>query len=126
MELGEYLNRYLNEHNLSFREFGKLSNISHTYIANIVNGQTSRGNKPVLSYKKLKQIASGMGKDIDELLAEVDVDIEWGERSKIALTDEEQHLILWYRSATEFDRGRVYSILEVYEKSNTDTSTVSA
>ena len=80
MELGEYLNRYLNEHNLSFREFGKLSNISHTYIANIVNGQTSRGNKPVLSYKKLKQIASGMGKDIDELLAEVDVDIEWGER----------------------------------------------
>ena len=126
MELGEYLNRYLNEHNLSFREFGKLSNISHTYIANIVNGQTSRGNKPVLSYKKLKQIASGMGKDIDELLAEVDVDIEWGERSKIALTDEEQQLILWYRSATEFDRGRVCSILEVYEKSNTDTSTVSA
>lgn len=36
MELGEYLNKYLNENNLSFREFGKMSNISHTYIANIV------------------------------------------------------------------------------------------
>ena len=77
MDLGEYLNQYLNEHNLSIRKFAEKAGISHSYIAYIVNGKTSRGQKPVLTIDKLKQISSAMGVDVNELIAAVDADIQW-------------------------------------------------
>ena len=76
MDLGEYLNKYLTDHDMSIRAFARVCGISHTYITNIVNGKTGRGTKPVLTYPKLKQIAKGMGVDIKDFLAEIDVDIK--------------------------------------------------
>lgn len=76
MDLGEYLNKYLTDHDMSIRAFARICGISHTYITNIVNGKTGRGTKPVLTYPKLKQIAKGMGVDIKDFLAEIDVDIK--------------------------------------------------
>jgi len=76
MELGDYINQYLLEHNLSYRQFAKMTGISHTYIANIVNGKTGRGTKPVLTLLKLKQLADGMGIDFNDFLSEIDVDVD--------------------------------------------------
>lgn len=76
MELGDYINQYLLEHNLSYRQFAKMTGISHTYIANIVNGKTGRGTKPVLTLHKLKQLADGMGIDFNDFLSEIDVDVD--------------------------------------------------
>lgn len=86
MELGDYINQYLLEHNLSYRQFAKMTGISHTYIANIVNGKTGRGTKPVLTLLKLKQLADGMGIDFTDFLSEIDVDVDLRE-SKPSLSD---------------------------------------
>lgn len=94
MEIGEFINKYLIEHDLSIRQFGRMSGISHAYIANIVNGKTSRGTKPVLSIKKIEQIANAMGMDVNQFLRAVDVDIEWGQNAseEDELTEELQML----------------------------------
>lgn len=94
MEIGEFINKYLIEHDLSIRQFGRMSGISHAYIANIVNGKTSRGTKPVLSIKKIEQIANAMGMDVNQFLRAVDVDIEWGQNTseEDELTEELQML----------------------------------
>lgn len=127
MGIGEYINKYLTEHGLSFRQFGRMSGISHAYIANIVNGKTSRGNNPVLSIKKLKQIANAMGMDVNQLLREVDVDVAWGSsaevdeygdeqatRDSMMLSDEEVGLILAWRKASTEDRQTAAFALRKY------------
>ena len=75
MTLGEYINNYLIEHDMSIREFARLADISHTYVSYIVNGKTGRGTKPVLTIDKYKKIARAMNMDVNDLLATVDVDI---------------------------------------------------
>lgn len=75
MTLGEYINNYLIEHDMSIREFARLADISHTYVSYIVNGKTGRGTKPVLTIDKYKKIARAMNMDVNDLLAAVDVDI---------------------------------------------------
>ena len=75
MTLGEYINNYLIEHDMSIREFARLADISHTYVSYIVNGKTGRGTKPVLTIDKYKKIARAMNMDVNNLLAAVDVDI---------------------------------------------------
>lgn len=112
MELGQYLSQYLAEHNLSYRDFAKLSEISHTYIFNICNEKTSRGQKPVLSYEKLKQIAKGMGIDINELLSIVDVDIEWGKQKKETLSNKESVLLNYFRELNPEGQKAALSMIE--------------
>lgn len=76
MTLGEYINNYLIEHDMSIREFARLADISHTYVSYIVNGKTGRGTKPVLTIDKYKKIARAMNMDVHDLLSTVDaVDI---------------------------------------------------
>ena len=145
MEIGEYINNYLIDHDLSFRQFGRMSGISQAYIANIVNGKTSRGNKPVLSFRKLKQIATAMGMDINQFLREVDVDVAWGSaaeadefgdeqatRDSMALSDEEIQLVLAWRKASIEDRQtaafalRHYGMAVPTGEDSSDTDSVSA
>lgn len=117
MELSEYLNRYLTEHDMSIREFARNCGISHTYIANIVNGKTGRGTKPVLSYDKLKQIAKGMGTSIDDFLAEIDVDIKWGKQESMAIISEDEiELIKLWRNASDIGRAKAMGNLEASQK----------
>lgn len=82
MTLGEYLNNYLNEHNMSMREFAKRCGISHTYISYIINGKTSRGTEPVPTIEKYRKIAAGMNMDVNTLLAEIDDNIAWGDSGR--------------------------------------------
>lgn len=113
MELNEYLNKYLIGHDMSIREFAKKCGISHTYIANIVNDKTGRGTRPVLSYQKIKQIARGMGVDINDFLAEIDVDIKWGKQEALSIISEDEiELINLWRSASDIGRARAMGNLE--------------
>jgi transcriptional regulator with XRE-family HTH domain len=117
VDLGEYLNQYLNEHNLSIRKFAEKAGISHSYIAYIVNGKTSRGKKPVLTIDKLKQISSAMGMDVNELIASVDADIQWPGRPEAHdLTSEEWDLVQRFRRADARDRDHVKYILDRYSE----------
>lgn len=77
MTLGECINNYLNEHNMSMRTFAAAAGVSHTYISYIINGKTSRGDVPVPSIDKYRSIAKAMGIDVNELIAMVDDNIAW-------------------------------------------------
>lgn len=82
MTLGEYINQYLIEHDMSMRKFASLANVSHAYISNIVNGKTSRGNSPSPTIVIYRQIASAMGMDANTLLSMIDDQVAWGDKNK--------------------------------------------
>ena len=81
-----------------------------TMISKIESGKT----EPPIS--KLASFATALDTSVAYLMG-------WNEETEI--TPEERQIITWYRKASEFDKGRIYSILESYEKSDTN-STVSA
>lgn len=87
MTLGECINNYINEHDLSMRKFATLSGVSHAYISNIVNRKTSRGNDPVPSIKVYRGVAKAMGIDVNTLISLVDDEIAWGEEKPVTLGD---------------------------------------
>lgn len=80
MSLGEYINQYLNERNMSMREFAKKAGVSHTYITYLINGKTQRGTPLRPTFDKFKLIANAMGMDSDTLAGIVDEDIAWSTR----------------------------------------------
>lgn len=82
MTLGECINNYMNEHDLSMRKFAALSGVSHAYISNIVNRKTSRGNDPVPSIDVYRGVAKAMGIDVETLISMVDDKIAWGDQKK--------------------------------------------
>lgn len=84
MTLGECINNYINEHDLSMRKFSALAGVSHAYISNIVNGKTSRGNNPVPSIAVYRGVAKAMGMDVNTLISLVDDEIAWGEQKNPA------------------------------------------
>ena len=89
MTLGECINNYLDEHDISMRKFAALAGVSHAYISNIVNGKTSRGNDPVPTLKVYKGIAKAMGIEVNELLSTIDGKITFGELKKLATFSDE-------------------------------------
>lgn len=90
MTLGECINNYLDEHDMSMRKFAALAGVSHAYISNIVNGKTSRGNDPVPTLKVYKGIAKAMGIEVNELLSTIDGKITFGELKKLATFSDEE------------------------------------
>ena len=113
MTLGECINNYLNEHDMSMRKFASAVGISHAYISNIVNEKTSRGDNPTPSITVYKKIASAMGIDVNTLIAMVDDEIAWGEQKEpatnsdgldddsIIIYGKDKHLLEWFRSLPE-------------------------
>lgn len=107
MTLGECINSYLNEHEMSMRKFASLAGVTHAYISNIVNGKTSRGNSPVPSLTVYRGIAQAMGMDVNTLISIIDDDIAWGNKTPTTesdghtdseLSDKDKRLIDWFRS----------------------------
>lgn len=84
MKLGECINNYLNEHNLSMRKFADLAGVSHAYISNLVNGKNSRGKASVPTLTVYAGIAKAMGIDVNDLIDMVDDKIAWGEQKNPA------------------------------------------
>lgn len=92
MTLGECINNYINEHDLSMRKFSALAGVSHAYISNIVNGKTSRGNNPVPSIAVYRGVAKAMGIDVNTLIALVDDEIAWGEQKNPVTHSDDENL----------------------------------
>lgn len=62
MKLGEIIKSYISEHDISVREFARKSNLSNTYISNIVNGSDKNPSLDVLG-----KIAKAMGLSSQQL-----------------------------------------------------------
>ena len=67
MKLSEYIKQYRKANRLSIRAFAEKCNCSHQYINRLENEQITTP-----SFKLLKQIATGMGITLHELMKRVD------------------------------------------------------
>lgn len=74
MTLGEILGKYMEDNDLSYREFAKrCNNVSFQYIQMIVTGVNPRTGRPIRpSIEKLIAIADGMGTTVEELIRQAD------------------------------------------------------
>jgi len=126
MTLGALINQYINEHKISMRRFATMANVSHSYIAYLVNGAKPDGTPLVPSIDKYRSIAKAMGIDVNDLIGMVDDDIAWGsgDRKDNSMTIEELRIIRLYRIASERDKELIKTILKQYE-SNISLSDVS-
>lgn len=67
--LGDFLQQYRKEHNLSLREFAEKLGISHSYLNRLENGYDSRSGKPVTpTVEILQQIAHSLNMDLGKIL----------------------------------------------------------
>ena len=81
MKLGEYINKYLSEHEMSMRQFADKCNLSHQTIAYIINDRLPNGKQPNITQKTGKQIAKALGlKDINDLASVADFELSWGKQ----------------------------------------------
>lgn len=67
MKLSEYVKNYRTSHKLSLRAFAEKCGCSHQYISRLESEQIATP-----SFKLLKQIATGMGISLHELMKRVD------------------------------------------------------
>lgn len=75
MTLGELVKKYRTEHELSLRDFSRLSGISNGYISMLEKNEHPKTKKPIVpSIEKMKCIASAMNMSLDSLLDVIDGD----------------------------------------------------
>ena len=61
----------------------------------------------------LNMMAKGMGVDINDFLAEIDVDIKWGKQEALSIISEDEiELINLWRSASDIGRAKALGNLE--------------
>ena len=118
MTLGEYINTYLNEHDMSIRQLSRLSGISNTYIGYIINGKKPNGKPVNVSIDKYKKLAKAFGlESASELASYVDDSIAWGSSAKKAkpkAKTEFDYLRDCWDRATYEEKIAVYVILKKY------------
>jgi len=75
MKVGDIIKNYRNETGMSMEAFGKLAGLSKGYISMLEKGENPRSGKPLApSLETIKQIASTMRMDVNDLLAMLDGD----------------------------------------------------
>lgn len=73
MHIGEYIKNYLDEHQMSQRQFAKKCDLSNGYISMLINNVNPRTKKPLVpSIEALISISRGMGVSLDELFEKTD------------------------------------------------------
>lgn len=73
MSLSEYINEYLQEHDISLNELSRQCGISKGYMSMIMRGYNPSSGKPIVpSIKILKRLASGTSTTLNDLCACVD------------------------------------------------------
>ncbi len=79
MHIGEIINNYLQENQISQRLFAKKCGLSNGYISMLINNVNPKTGKPLVpSLTALLSISKGLGITIDELFSitdDIDVDI---------------------------------------------------
>lgn len=117
MKLSELIQSYLENQNISYREFCSRSKISPGYVSMIVNEYNpSTGKPPVPTIQKYAQIAQSMRMTMDELFRTIDdAPVSMSEReptvTPATLSEEETELILAYRAADERARSDAMATL---------------
>ena len=75
MTLGEIVNEYRRNNNLTMDEFAKLSNLSKGYISMLEKNKNPNNGKPIApGLDTFRQIAKALNIDADLLFAMVDKD----------------------------------------------------
>lgn len=110
MKLGDIIKKYRSDHDLSQRQFAKLSGLSHGYIPLIEKGLNPNGYPLTPSITVMKQLADAMGVTLQDLMTMTDddteIDLSWenniplekNRASYLALSDHEVALIEAYRA----------------------------
>ena len=111
MTLGEYINNYINEHDMSIRKFAAIAGVSHSYISNIINEKTARGNNPAPTIHVYRGLAKAMGMSVEELIYRVESgEIAWGEQKTPDIAE----------SARRDEYEEFFSILDQLSPENAD------
>lgn len=75
MYLGELVKKYRTENQLSMDEFAAKSGLSKGYISMLENNKNPRTGNPIIpSLETLRQVASAIGKDVNEIINLLDDD----------------------------------------------------
>lgn len=114
MNLGECINQYLIEHDMSMRAFAAKAGVSHAYVSYIVNNKSSVGKTPAPTITKYRAFAKAMDMDVNDLIAMVDDRIQLGNATPVTLTDEESVLVLAWRMAKLEDKQTAAFALRKY------------
>ena len=73
MILGELIKKYIDEHSMSYEEFGKTCGISKGYVSMLINNRNPKtGKPPVPKIKTYMAIAQSMNMTLDDLFRLID------------------------------------------------------
>lgn len=125
MTLGDVIREFRELNNLSLEEFGKMSNLSKSYISMLENNKDPRGNPINPSLETIDKVASAIGLELDYLVGQIDQDVVVN-RKKTPLSDfdssEEEADVKWkfirycFNHASQEEKNKVLTILKVREK----------
>lgn len=108
MHIGEYINNYLMEHQMSQRQFAKKCNFSNGYISMLINNENPKTGKPMVpSLTALLSISRAMCISLDDLIDAVDdMDVDISAVKKLP--------------AAEKSNGRVNEFIDLFAKLTTE------
>lgn len=89
MTLGEFIQKYRAEHELSYRAFGALTGLSTSYVIILETGINNDGKPVSPTMATYKKIASGLGMSEMELLSVVDDNVTVNP----VITDDQRELL---------------------------------
>ena len=117
MKLGEYIMEYRASHDMSQRAFAAKCGLSNGYVSMLEKGVNPTTNEPIkVTLVKFKQIASGMGISVMELMSSVDdigIDVNGLSKPqpKSSLSEWEQLLVDLFRQIPEDQQGFVLEMI---------------
>lgn len=122
MSIGEYIEKYLRDHQISANELARQCGISKGYMSMIIKGVNSTTKEPLIpSIKILQRLASGTGVSLNDLCAVVDsyVDLRPEKQDApsgkimIEVSREESAIIRRYRVVDDSTKTAVCAVLGV-------------
>lgn len=127
MTLGDVIREFRELNKINMEEFGKMADLSKSYISMLENNKDPRGNPINPSLETIDKVAQAIGVDLDTLVSKIDQDIVVN-RKKTAFTNfdnaEEEAATKWkfirycYEHASQEEKNKVLTILKVREKWN--------
>ena len=114
MTLGDIIFEYRNTHEMSMREFARVSEMSVAYISMLERGFDGRGKQIVPSIKTINQVAKGCNTSFEDVFSRLDVD--YVVKANTSTSDEENLIIELYRQSDEQTKEMVKRILAYKEK----------
>lgn len=127
MTLGDVIREFRELNKINMEEFGKMADLSKSYISMLENNKDPRGNPINPSLETIDKVAQAIGVDLDTLVSKIDQDIVVN-RKKSTFTNfdnaEEEAATKWkfirycYEHASQEEKNKVLTILKVREKWN--------